>query len=141
MAFASGRNGGFMLADGSTTKRNISSYLNSVDFSRAADTAEVTTFNTTQNAKVYLPGNKDASISFEGKFDPTVDGYLAGALNKVKAFTYYTNSTAPAVTTFVRYSGSCILTKYDIGTPNDDAVSFSCDAQVTGAITRSTASS
>lgn len=141
MSFASGRNGGFMIADGTTTKRNISSYLKSVDFSRAADTAEVTTFNTTQNAKVYLPGHKDATISFEGNFDPTVDGYLNGALNKVKAFTYYANSTLSTVTTFVRYSGSCILTSYDISTPSDDANAFSCEAQVTGAITRSTASS
>lgn len=141
MAFAHGRIGGFSIRDSSSTWRNISSYLNSVDFSQAADTAEVTTFNTTGKAKVYVPGNKDATISADGKWDPTVDGYLNGILGLQKNYTYYSNTTSSANTNFVRYSGSAICTSYETATSVDGEVTFSAEFQNTGRITRSTASS
>ena len=140
MSKVHGKLGGLMWADGSTTKRNISEFLTSIDFPRTADTAEVTTFNSTQDAKAYVAGLQDRTFSFEGKFDPVVDGYLDGAHNKSKPFTYYINSTSTGAN-FVRYSGNEILTGYDIATSIDDAVTFSCEAQCSGAVTRSTASS
>jgi len=141
MAFTSGRNGGLMLADGSTTKRNISSYLTSIDYANAGDSIDVTTFNSTQSAKTYVPGLRDRTISFDGFADPTCDGYLNGAFNKIKPFSYYASSTASTNTNFIRYSGNGILTKYDFKTSVDGAVEFSGEIQITGSVVRSTASS
>lgn len=141
MSFAHGHKAGFSVKDATTTWRNISQYLNSVDFPRTADTAEVTTFNTSTSSKAYVPGNKDATLSLEGKWDPTVDGYLSGILGKQRAFTYYPNTTSSVNTNFVRYSGNAICTAYNPPASVDDAVSFSAEFQVTGTITRSTASS
>ncbi len=139
---AHGRLGGLAVKDSSTTSRNISSYLTSIDFSQSADTAEVTTFNSTGRAKIYVPGNKDATFSAEGIYDPVVDGYLNGIVGLTKAYSYYAATTAPASANYVRYTGSAICTGYSgpkagIG----DAVTFSCEFQNTGKITRSTASS
>jgi hypothetical protein len=53
---------------------NYSTYFNSADATRTADTAESTTFG--NSAKTYIAGEKDGTVSLTGFFDATADGVL-----------------------------------------------------------------
>ena len=142
MPIPHGKRTGFKITDPGTL-RDISSFVISVDFPRTADTAEVTTFNSTNDTKAYIVGLQDATISIEGKHGTTVDGYLNGLLASSSDPTFYvqigTNSTGGPGNGFVQYTGSCILTSYSGPVASvDDAVTFSADFQVTGTVTRTT---
>lgn len=136
MAFSHGSRAALFLADSGGVSRDISAYLNSTGITQTVDTAEVTTLGDT--AKDYIPGLKDGTFPLEGKFDPTLDGYLSGIVGvnvTPRAFIYYPAGTATGQPT---YSGSAILTSYDIGTSVDDAATVSGELQVTGGATRGT---
>ena len=114
------------------TPTAISTFLTSVGFPFDVDAAEITTLTAT--AKSYLAGLEDATISLEGKFHTTVDAHLNGIrrLNTI-AFVY---GPAGSATGAPRYSGTCMLTSYEVETGIDDAVSFSAELQCVGSITR-----
>jgi predicted secreted protein len=136
VAFQHGKGGNFFLEDATTTRQDISCYLMSVTLPRSADTVEVTNF--CSSAKEYLAGLRDATVSFEGIWDPTVDGILEGILGVEKDFWYYPGTTDATNTQFIQYTGSAILTAYEVPTAVDAAVTFSGEMQVTGVITRTT---
>ncbi len=132
MAFQSGRSGGIGIMDSSTTYRNVSSYFKSLEYSREADTNEVTTFNSSEMSKDYVAGNQDATLSGEGVWDLTIDGYLDGILGKKKYIRYFPATTAAAETNFINYKQYGILTSYSPPVSVDDANTFSCEWQMTG---------
>jgi len=137
MAFAHGKAAVFKIDDSGDTLRDLSSYLNDVGFPRDIEAAETTTFGVAGSAKTYIVGLTDASISISGLFDATADGYLAGIVGFAtpRDFEY-----GPAGSTggFVKYTGTCILTSYEVSASVGDTVQASADFQVTGAITRTT---
>jgi len=53
---------------------DFSTFFNNVDTTRTADVAESTTFG--NNAKTYISGNKDGTLSISGFFDATADATL-----------------------------------------------------------------
>jgi len=122
------------------TATNISSYLNSIDFPRTQDTAEVTTFNSSNMAKTYVTTLNDATLSVEGVWSTTPDGILSGLIGASSGseFWYQTPSTSAVTSPFVQYTGKAILTSYSPPSGVGDAVTFSADFQVTGTITRTT---
>jgi hypothetical protein len=136
MAFNHGSKANFQVNDGSSL-RDLSSYLTSVSFPQTVDTAEVSALGNT--AKAYIVGLRDSTISIEGIYDPTADGYLntVAGLSTATAFEYYPNGT-PVGGTKPKFSGSCILTSYEVSTPVDGAASFTAEFQVSGAVTRAT---
>lgn len=138
LAFQHGKSAGFAIQDASTTYRNITQYVNSVEFSREAETAEVTTFNSTNFTKAYIAGLKDATASIEGKWDPTIDGYLDGILGEKKQLRYFPATTDKTDTQFIQYKMDGICTSYSPPASVDDAVTYSAEFQVTGSVTRST---
>ena len=140
MSFHTGRDGGLNIADNSSTLRNISAYLTNVGFPQSADTIEVATFGSSGNAKQYVIGLKDSTLSLEGIWDPTVDNYLNGILGATvsKTWHYFPNTTDKTQTDFIKYSGKGYLTSYELDTPVDGMVGFSGEIQVTGAVTRTT---
>lgn len=136
MAFSHGSAAVFKVQDSGSSTRDLSAYLQSDGISRSADVAETTVHGLT--AKTYIPGLKDGTIPIEGGFDPTVDGYLEGILGMSRAFEYYP-AGEPVGVTKPKYTGSCILTSYEVEAPVDDKVSFSGEFQITGAVTRAVA--
>lgn len=137
MAFAHGKSGFFSLDDSTGSVRDLSSYLNDISMPRDIETAETTTFGVSGSAKTYIVGLTDATISISGLFDATADGYLAGVIGQAATLSFV---YGPAGNTggFVKYTGECVLTSYEVSTAVGDAVQASASLQVTGAITRTT---
>lgn len=135
MPFVHGKSAVFKVDDSGGTLRDLSSYLEEVSFPRSVETAETTTFG--NNAKTYITGLSDATISITGLFDATADGYLAGVIGASATLSF---EYGPAGSTAgnVKYSGECILTSYEVSAPVGDKVSASAEFQVSGAITRGT---
>lgn len=136
MAFVHGKNTVFSIDDSGGTLRNLSAYLDSIDFPQTVETADVTTFG--DAAKEYIVGLKDSTISISGSYDPgaTCDGYLAGIVGGAAGtFEYGPQGSTGG---FVKYTGEAILTSYQITGSVGDKVTFSAEFQVTGAVTRTT---
>lgn len=136
MAYSHGSKAALKVNDGSSL-RDLSPYLTSVSFPKSIDTAEVTTLADT--AKEYIIGLSDATISADGIYDPTLDGWLASIAGTSSvtglAFEYSPQGTTAGN---VKYSGNCFLTSYEIGTAVDGAASVTIEFQVTGAVTKGT---
>ena len=133
--FRHGKNSQFTIADSGATVRDISTSLNSVTLPRSIETLETTSFGS--SSKSYVVGFADSTISVEGSFDATFDGYLAGLVGHetASAFVYGPEGTTAGM---VKYTGTCFLTSYEVSGGVGDIVSFSAEFQVTGAVTRTT---
>ena len=102
-----------------------------VDFPRTADTNEVTTFG--KSNKCYIAGLKGATLPFEGLFDTGTDATLAGFFGTVVTFAYYPAGTA---TGNVYYTGTGIMTAYNVNSVVNDAVKANGSIQCSDAISR-----
>lgn len=142
MAFVHGKKSKIEIDNSGGSLTDISAYCDEVSFSRSLETAEVTTFG--DNAKEYLMGLSDATMSLSGKFDAagasTVDAVLSGTLGQDATVSFaYTPGGGSASSTNPKYTGEAYITSYEITGSVGDAVTFSAELQVTGAITRATA--
>ena len=137
MAFGHGKNAVFKLDDSGGTLRDLSSYINEASMPRSIETAETTTFGVSGGSKTYITGLNDTTISISGLFDATADGYLAGVLGQSATLSF---EYGPLGSTggYVKYSGECIMTSYEVSSSVGDVVSASAQFQVTGAVTRGT---
>ena len=137
MAFAHGKSAVFKLDNSSAALVDYSAYLNDVSLSRSIETAETTTFGVTGSAKSYIVGLSDANFSISGLFDSTADATLAGVLGFATPLDF---EYGPSGSTggFVKYTGTCLMTGYNISASVGDAVQATADFQVTGQITRTT---
>lgn len=146
MASFHGSKGVFKVDDSGGTLRDISAYVDSVDFPQNVDMAETTGEGGT-TAKTFIPGVREGKISVKGTWDntasvgsETVLGALANAGGQLAAggsvsFEYNPAGTATGTT---KYTGECYMTSYQQSSPVNGRVGFSADFQVTGAITRAT---
>lgn len=130
MAFVHGKSAYFKV-----NSTDISAYLDEVSLPRAIATAETTTFG--KSAKTYITGLTDATISTKGKWDATTDATLAALVGATSLVTWE-YGPAGSTTGNIKYSGSAIITSYDVSAPVGDAVSFSMNLQVSDTITRGT---
>lgn len=133
--FRHGKSTVFKIDDSGGTLRDISSTLTDVSFPRSIDTAESSSFG--DSAKQYVVGLSDATISVSGNFDATIDGYLAGTVGQAATLSFEygpEGSTAG----YVKFSGECILTSYEVSGAIGDVVTYSAEYQVTGSVTRGT---
>ena len=140
---AHGKNSGFHIRQAgaaSGTATNIGTYLTSVDFPRTVDTAEVTTFNTSNGSKTYVTGLNDATISVEGIWSTTPDGFFSALIGASSGTEFWQQvpSTNAASAPFVQNTGKAILTAYNAPSGVGDAVTFSADLQISGTVTRTT---
>jgi hypothetical protein len=116
--------------------KDISVYVDNVDFTNTFDMAETSTFGST--AKSYIGGLTDAVFAIAGKWDPTAttgpDAVLDPLIGAAQsAFIYGPQGTT---TGNVKYSGNAICTNYKVTSPIGGVVTFTADFQVSGAITR-----
>lgn len=137
MAFSHGKNAYFALGTAGTpgTPVDLSAFLDEVSFPETVETGETTTFGNT--SMTYVVGLKDATLSVSGKFDPTPDAQLAGALGNTVALDFDYGPVGNG-TGDVKYSGSAFVTSYEMSSPVGDVVTFSAELQVTGDVTRAT---
>jgi predicted secreted protein len=135
MAFTHGKDSVFKLDNSSGTLTDISTYVNNVDFPETADVSETTTLGA--DNKTYIAGLKDATISLSGLWDSTADAIFGAVVGQSATLSF---EYSPEGTTGgnVKYEGEAILTSYAISSPVGDAVGYSADLQVSGAITRGT---
>ena len=132
--FVHGKSVNFSLDDTAGTTRDISDTLNSVDFPEVTETADTTAFGS--SSRSFIVGLESASFSISGLWDATVDGYIKGGTEPAsRSFVY---GPAGSTASNVKYSGEAILTNYSVSSPVGDVVTYSCDLQVTGAVTRGT---
>ena len=132
--FRHGKSAVFKIDDSGGTLRDISNTVNEVTFSQSIETGETTSFGS--SAKSYVAGLTDATISVSGTWDATVDGYLAGGAGvDTLSFEYGPESSTSGR---IKYTGECILTSYEPGSPVGDVVTYSAEYQITGAVTRGT---
>ena len=135
MAASHGSTGVLKLTSGGSL-RDISSAVTTTGIALELDKAETTGLSAT--AKTYIAGLPDGTIPIDGIWDPTTDGYIytvysAAAGFAGTAFEFYPAGTASSN---VKYSGSCLVTKYEVKTDVGDANQFNGELQITGPITR-----
>jgi hypothetical protein len=135
MPFVHGKSTDFRIDNSGGTLTDISLYCDSVDFPQSVETAETTTFG--DSNKDYIVGLRDTTISFSGKWDAALDAILAPILGQTASVSFQYGPAGSTVTN-VKYSGECFLTSYQVTGAVGDVVTFSGEAQVTGAVTRGT---
>lgn len=133
--FRHGKAAVFKIDDSGGTLRNISDSLNSISFPREAEVLETTSFGSSD--RTYIVGFKNGTISIEGSFDATYDGYLAGALGQDATLSFEYGPEG-STSTYTKYTGECILTSYESTAGVGDVVSVSAEFQISGAVTRGT---
>lgn len=137
MPFRHGKNAVFKVDNSGGTLTDISAYLSEVSMPRSIETAETTTFGVTGGAKTYVTGLNDSTLSVSGKFDSTVDAHLVAVIGQ-DATLSFEYGPAGSTTGYIKFTGECILTKYDLSSPVGDVVTFSADFQISGPVTRAT---
>lgn len=141
MAFIHGKKSVFKIDDVGGSLQDISAFCEEVSLSRDIETAEVTTFG--DDAKEYITGLSDSTVSISGKFDAgnasAIDPVLSGVLGSAStvSWAYRVNSASTSATN-PEYQGEGILTSYEVSGGVGDAVTFSAEIQCTGAIARAT---
>ena len=137
MAFVHGRNAFIQLDNSAGTLTSLTSIANEVTYSLSLDTAETSVFGT--SAKSYITGQNDATISISGLFDQTTATTIVGAIDALVAGTLaslkWVFGPQGSATGAKKFSGTAIVTSYEIGAPVGDVVSLSVELQRTGATT------
>jgi hypothetical protein len=133
--FTHGKATVFKVDNSGGTLTDISNVLTDVSFPQTVETAETTSFGS--NAKTYIVGLSDATISVSGNFDVTVDAHLIAVLGQAATLSFEYGPEG-AATSDAKYTGECILTSYEKSGAVGDVVTFSAEFQVTGAVTRGT---
>lgn len=134
MAFGAGTNADFWLENAGGTLTDISAYLDQAGLQRSAESYDVTTFG--KSSHVYIGGLKDGTVPLAGPWDPTIDALLNGVLGlDGNSFEFYPQGNSGGL---VKYSGACLVTKYDIDTQVDGEVTFSGEIQLSDTVTRAT---
>jgi hypothetical protein len=133
--FRHGKSTVFKVDNSGGSLTDISNTLTDVSFPRSVDTAETSAFG--DSAKTYIVGLSDATVSVSGNYDATVDAHLAGVLGQAATLSFEYGPEG-STSTFVKYTGECILTSYEKSGAIGDVVTYSAEFQVTGAVTRGT---
>ena len=131
--FRHGKSTVFKVDNSGGSLTDISNTLTDVSFPRSVDTAETSAFG--DSAKTYIVGLSDATVSVSGNYDATVDANLAGVLGQAATLSFEYGPEG-STSTFVKYTGECILTSYEKSGAIGDVVTYSAEFQVTGAVTR-----
>lgn len=140
MAFVHGKNAVVSLDNSSGTLTALTSISNEISYSQSIETADTSVFGT--NAKTYITGQNDATVSLSGLFDATSAGVIEATIDAL-----IDGTNASATLEFGpegsgagsrKYTMETIVTSYDISAPVGDVVSLSVEFQRTGATTVST---
>lgn len=139
MAFVHGKGGVFKIDNAAGTLQTLTAYCDQWSIDNTVDTAETTTMGS--EVKTYLSGQSDGTISVSGLYDSTAstgpDVVLQGLIGNEATSTFELGPEG-STTGKTRYTGECFLTGYTITAMSSDAVKFTADFQISGAITKNT---
>lgn len=139
MAFVHGKGGVFKIDNAAGTLQTLTAYCDQWSIDNNVDVAETTTMGS--EVKTYLSGQSDATISVSGLYDSTAstgpDVVLQGLIG-LEATSTFELGPEGSTSGKTKYTGECFLTGYQISAAGGDAVKFTADFQVSGAITRTT---
>lgn len=136
MAFVHGKGAVFKIDSAAGTLQVLTAFLDNVDTNFTVDMAETTTMGA--EAKTYVSGQSDNTISISGKFDGTaVTGphVVLAALIGLETTSSFEIGPEGSSAGKQKLLGECFMTGYTVGMPVGDVVSFTADFQVTGAVT------
>lgn len=132
MTAAHAFNGLFQMDNWSGVLTDIKSHVTNVDFQVSQEVAEVSGFGDAE--KQYVSGQSDATTSVQGNWDdtniPTVM-FGAGVQPATRTFEYSPTPTSG----HPKYTGEAVITTKTISSSKSDAVKFTMELQVTGAVT------
>lgn len=136
MAFVHGKGAVFKIDNAAGVLTTLTAYVDNVEVNQSVDTAESTTMGA--EAKTYLSGQSDCTVSISGKFDSTAstgpDVTLRGLIGLETTSTFEAGPEG-GTTGKTKYSGECFLTSYVVTAPVGDVVTFTADFQTSGAVT------
>lgn len=138
MAFVHGKNSVFKIDNSAGSLTDISTYVKDCSLSESVDVPETSTFG--DSAKTFITGLSSATFSISGLFDATANTVLSGivAATASKSFEYGPAGSANGAP---KFTGEAILTSYSVTGDVADAVQFTAEFQITGAVTLGTYSS
>jgi hypothetical protein len=114
---------------------DLSTYFNDTSLSASVETAETTTYGVTGDAKTYVTGLQDSTVSLSGLFDDTAgaaDEIISTALGSDDDIVFTIAQDGGLVVGRRCLLGQSIETKYDITSPVADVVSTALDLQSDG---------
>lgn len=116
---------------------NLSPYFNEATVSQDVETAETTTFG--DDAKTYITGLKDGTLSLSGMFDGStgaIDDVLTSTLGAESPDVATVAPAGFAVAGGTTFSAEVRETSYEISSPVGDVVAANLEVQATGGIDR-----
>lgn len=136
MPFRHGKGLSFKIDNAAGTLVDLTAYVDSVELSHSVDMGETTTAGA--EAKTYVSGQTDATLSISGKWDGTAttgpDAILE-SLRGLETTSSFEWGPEGATATRVKKTGECFLTGYVPSSPVGGVVTFTADFQVTGTVT------
>lgn len=118
---------------------DLSSYSNSIEFSRSADSHDVTTFG--NDAHVYAGGLTDGTVTIEGIYDDTAGSGPAAVIEpligKSVTLVYRPEGTGSGKP---EHSVEVVVTDFTTSAPVADMVTWSVECQMSGSVTTTTQS-
>ena len=139
MAFVHGKGGVFIIDNAAGSPTTLTAYVDQWSISQSVETADTTTMGA--EAKTYVSGRSDATVSVSGLYDSTASTGPDVTLNGLVGLeTTSTFELGPEGGTAgkIKYSGECFLTGYEITVMTSDVSKFTADFQVTGAVVKGT---
>lgn len=115
---------------------NLSAYSNKSEFKRTRDSHDVTTFG--NGVHIYQGGLGDGTATLEGIYDNTAVTGPRGALEPlIDGATLVTFIRRPEGTGTGRPQDSVpvLITEYNESSPVNDMVTWTCEMQLSGAVT------
>lgn len=116
---------------------NLSRFFNEASISQDVETAETTAFG--DDAKTYITGLKDGTMSLSGMFDggtDAIDAVLTSTLGAESPDVATVVPGGPATAGATSFSAEVRETSYEISSPVGDVVAANLEVQATGGVDR-----
>lgn len=123
-----------------TTLRDLSTNLTNVAFGRANDNHDNTAFGA--EGHTFINGLTNGTITLTGWADTTASTGTLTVLDSLVGLDATTvgweYGPLGSATGAVKYTGECVLSSLDVSDPVADLVSFTCQLQISGNVTKGT---
>jgi len=123
-----GKNMTIIVADSAGAHRNISVGVNSVDLPSDQDVVDVSGFGDAK--KNYVTGLADSKVAVKGHFDDTAStgshAVLSGLIGGTTGYRFVAMPKG-SVSTYPAFSGSFLLSKYNLSAAINGAISYDAE--------------
>lgn len=140
--YVHGKHSVLRIGDATQALYDLSPITNSSDMPQTVGTSDTTHYG--DQAKEFIVGLSDATISIAGFLDATIDGKISAAMAAMSAGTIpnipfeFSPAGNTAASGNPKYTGNFIITNYTVSAPVANVVSIKLDGQITGGVTRGT---